>query len=86
MWKASLTSEGDPVTEATADSPERAVLELVKQLIETGSPDSEFLTVAGTLLQSVEESEWPRDQSLVLEETGGDFSGGFFRLKVEFAE
>ena len=79
MWKAVLTCEDEIEAEVEARSPEDAVRQLVVSLTNDVSPDAELYETVSTLMNNIECATEDNDY---YEVQGGDFSGGFYTIKV----
>lgn len=84
QWLAELIYEDVVNADGTHETAEGAVRNMVKQLIETGEPDGDFFCECGRLMKDIEHQlEDPEDGYT---KQGGDFSGGFWHIRVRMIE
>jgi hypothetical protein len=80
MWHAETTFEGDTEFVATSDSPDLALMEMLKLAVDamlTGETliAGEYLKTLGGMLKEIENDSLDEYHA-----KGGDFSGGFFEI------
>jgi len=80
MWKAELTCDEQVEASAEAITPEDAVRQLVVQLTNEVSPDAELYSTISDLMTDIETATVDNHDAFEIQ--GGDFSDGFYKIRV----